>query len=120
VLSSGADPTTIFFKFADAMGFGKKLDSISLGQGQAHFAEKLINEGKDKGSWVLQQNCHLATSWMPTLKRLVKSLDLVLVNKDFHLWLTSMPSNDFPVSVLQDGAKMVKEAPKGIRTNLLA
>ena len=99
VLSPGSDPVADFMKFAEEQSMSRRIDSISLGQGQGPKAERMIKDSIGKGGWVLLQNCHLAISWMSELERLVEDLD-ENVHKDFRLWLTSMPSNAFPISVL--------------------
>ncbi|XP_065895241.1 dynein axonemal heavy chain 1-like isoform X2 [Dysidea avara] len=119
ILSVGTDPAADLYKFAEEMKFLKKLTAISLGQGQGPIAENLMKLAMERGQWVFFQNCHLAPSWMPNLERLIEHIDPNKVHRDFRLWLTSMPSPNFPVPVLQNGSKMTVEPPRGIKANLL-
>ena len=99
ILSPGVDPMLALLKFAESKG--RKVDSISLGQGQGPHAERMVKAGQKDGTWVVLQNCHLFVSWMITLEKLVEEMDPKTVSNNFRLWLTSYPSPAFPVLILQ-------------------
>lgn len=52
---------------------------------------------------------------MPELDLLVEALTRQTNHRDFRLWLTSAPSPDFPVSILQNSSKMTIEPPRGVK-----
>jgi dynein heavy chain len=121
ILSTGADPTKMLLDFAQEKDFASKLMIISLGQGQGPKAEAMISEGIKRGNWVCLQNCHLATSWLPKMEKVIADLAEgdVTIHDDFRLWLMSMPSSAFPVATLQSSIKLTNEPPKGLRANMI-
>jgi dynein heavy chain len=123
ILSTGSDPIAALMKFAGGkdVNMAERLHTISLGQGQGPIAEELIKKTTISGDWLFLQNCHLAKSWMGRLETILKELSAEngdAVHPTFRLFLSSMPSKVFPISVLQDGVKVTNEPPKGLRANL--
>ncbi|KAG5894356.1 hypothetical protein JTB14_031917 [Gonioctena quinquepunctata] len=118
VLSPGVDPNASLLQLSESTKMTARFQSISLGQGQAPMATKMIQNGAKEGNWVFLANCHLSLSWMPKLDKIVEMLQSGKVNKNFRLWLSSSPHPEFPISILQAGIKMTTEPPKGLRANL--
>jgi dynein heavy chain len=116
ILSAGTDPAADISHFAGISGASDRLKSLSLGQGQGTRATEMIENGRIEGHWVLLQNCHLATSWMPKLEEILQGLHEA--HAEFRLWLTSMPSVHFPVSILQNSSKLTTEAPQGLKATM--
>ena len=57
---------------------------------------------------------------MPALENIVINFgaEEAELHPDFRLFLTSMPADYFPVSVLQNGVKLTTEPPRGLKANL--
>uniref|UniRef100_A0A8P4KSK9 AAA+ ATPase domain-containing protein n=1 Tax=Dicentrarchus labrax TaxID=13489 RepID=A0A8P4KSK9_DICLA len=120
ILSTGSDPMGAFQRFAKDRGCSGQVESISLGQGQGPIAEKIIHAALKSGKWVFLQNCHLAVSWMLAMEELIKTFTELdtSIHENFRLFLSSMPSKVFPVTVLQNSVKVTNEPPKGLRANM--
>lgn len=72
ILTPGNDPMEMIKKFGDEKNRTPYL--VSLGKGQGDKARALINEIKNNGGWVVLQNCHLATSFLPELEQIFENL----------------------------------------------
>jgi dynein heavy chain, axonemal len=120
ILSQGTDPIESITKICKEKSMIERLQMISLGQGQGTKAQDSFDKSKSQGYWLLLQNCHLAKSWLPALESLIETLqDDTNVHKDFRLILTSMPSDYFPIPILQNSLKVTTEPPSGIKSNML-
>jgi len=117
ILSPGADPMAELDKLSKHPSVRKRMTSLSLGQGQEKIAIQSFNDAKERGEWVVMQNCHLSPSFMPILERLVNEIAKDPLN-EFRIWLTSMQSSLFPVSILQNEVKVTNEPPTEIKNNM--
>eukprot|EP00826_Nyctotherus_ovalis_P001946 TRINITY_DN10368_c0_g2_i3.p1 TRINITY_DN10368_c0_g2~~TRINITY_DN10368_c0_g2_i3.p1 ORF type:complete len:549 (+),score=111.08 TRINITY_DN10368_c0_g2_i3:59-1705(+) len=68
--------------------------------------------------WVVMQNCHFAKEY---LQQLEKRLEEVYEEPKlpFRLWLTSMPTDNFPATLLQNSVKVTYDHPKGVSRSMV-
>ncbi|KAL0219153.1 hypothetical protein P9112_004806 [Eukaryota sp. TZLM1-RC] len=118
ILSPGADPASEIEKLAKKLGFVQngKYKSLSLGQGQEDPALQLLTMGASRGHWVVLQNCHLLGDWLRELEATIQTIPKF--HAEFRLWLTTEPSDKFPMGILQRSLKVVTEPPNSLALNL--
>jgi len=76
---------------------------------------KLLDECAKQGEWLCLKNLHLVTAWLPTLEKVINSLQ---PHEKFRLWLTAESHPKFPAILLQSSLKITYEAPPGIKKNM--
>lgn len=119
-LLSNYDPIKTLRQFAETQLIdNNRLITLSLGQKQASLAMKSIETGIKSGDWVILQNCHLAGDWINVLERICDNFTQDTTHPDFRLWLTTLPTPTFPLSILQNCIKLVNEPPHEIHNTLL-
>ena len=118
ILSPGADPGNDIQALAEQVGMESRFKFLALGQGQGALAEQLIDTGMKRGYWVLLQNCHLLVTWLRRLEKVLVTMKDP--HEDFRLWLTTEPTDQFPLGILQQSLKVVTEPPDGLKLNMRA
>lgn len=125
ILSPGVDPVQDVEKLGKTMNISadfQNYHNISLGQGQERLAEMAIEMGREHGQWVVLQNIHLVTKWLPNLEKIIEET-LETAHSNFRLFLSAeaAPSPDFhtiPQGILEASIKITNESPTGIKANL--
>lgn len=95
---------------------GSRLKFLAMGQGQEKLALQMLETASQRGQWLLLQNCHLLVKWLRDLDKALEKM--THQHPDFRLWLTTAPTPDFPISILQRSLKVVTEPPNGLKLNM--
>jgi dynein heavy chain len=129
ILSPGADPLT----YLENLASEKKItiNQVSLGQKQTARAKDKIKIGRTTGEWVFLANVHLSIEFLKDLEAIIEEIRLNKIdlpkgtknseklNENFRLFMTAVPTKNFPISILQRCMKVTTEPPKGIKANML-
>ncbi|CAM9556184.1 unnamed protein product [Bubo scandiacus] len=119
ILSPGSDPVSDLMKLAERMGFGgDRLQLLAMGQGQEKIALQMLENVVVRGEWLMLQNCHLLVRWLVSLEKALEKI--TKPHPAFRLWLTTDPTEGFPVGILQKSLKVVTEPPNGLKLNMRA
>jgi len=121
ILSPGADPEGDVRNLIDTLDARnpqqkKQLKSKALGQGMGDEAKRMVQTGANRGQWVILHNCHLLVKWLKELEATIDEIQKC--DKNFRLWLTTDPTDAFPLGILQKSIKVVNEPPDGLQANM--
>jgi len=126
VLFAGVDPTPWVEGLGKEKGIStenRRFVNISMGQGQEAPAEAVVKQFAQEGGWVMLQNCHLMSSWVPKLERLLEVVSEG-AHEDFRCFISAEPPPmasmiNMPESLMQSCIKVANEAPSDVQSNLI-
>ena len=95
-----------------------KLLYFSLGKG----LEEMVNEGIAKaaqsGDWVILENLHLADDWLPSFEEKMSKWKGAEINPRFRVWITCIPVDKFPPTILERSIKVALQPPRNIKSKI--
>ena len=120
ILSAGARPVADVDRLAIKMQKtkGENYHNVSLGQGQDVIALERLDQGSRQGHWILLNNVHLMPRWLPILEKRIDEYAAKGVHEDFRIMLSSDPSPNIPISILDRSIKITSDPPSGLKPNL--
>lgn len=80
----------------------------------------MLSEAMSNGSWIIFENCDIATDWMIKLESMYTNLKKSKqVNDDFRWWFVLNPTASFPLIMLRDAVKIIIEPPSNLPENMI-
>ncbi|KAK3262625.1 hypothetical protein CYMTET_28529 [Cymbomonas tetramitiformis] len=122
IYSQGITPAEEIIQFARRSNMFNSTIVLSMGRDQGPRATAAIKVASETGQWVLLQNCHLATDWMPELVKLLALLEEgpKPSHPKFRLWITlRMTQSEVPSCLVESSVRFILEAPKDLRSSML-
>uniref|UniRef100_A0A7S1HZX9 Dynein heavy chain n=1 Tax=Eutreptiella gymnastica TaxID=73025 RepID=A0A7S1HZX9_9EUGL len=135
ILFPGADPINEVEGLGNEMGYTReqgRFHAVAMGQLQENVASRSLAEAAEHGGWVMLQNIHLMTKWLPQLDAMIEILSTrplqgltkkVGIHPDFRLFLSAEstldPRQRVPVAIIRRSIKLIDEPPQTLRASML-
>jgi dynein heavy chain len=122
-LAEGVDPLTAIEVAAKASRITVVAVSMGTGQEERAKAALVAASAATGGEWVVLQNVHLSVLFCNDIAETMRAMrfksDVAPAHPSFRLFLTTAPTQGFPVALLQAAYQVTDEPPRGIRAAML-
>lgn len=145
IMGQGTDPMSEFVKFSKEYNnlSDENVVKKSLGVDQTKTCENALIKAREKGQWIIFQNCHLSKPFMQTFEtRIAETISLVKANENkkkkkeeeeedeeeeqkiridpkFRMWATTRPDANFPSFIAMNSIKVACETPMSLKSHLV-
>ena len=81
-------------------------------------AEERLDAAHRQGHWVILNNVHLMPRWLTRVEKLLDGYNAEGSHPMFRVFLSSDPSNNIPIGILERCIKITCDPPSGLKANL--